>query len=76
MFVEYVLDVGYKKIYVKEVNLKPKRNLSKEEDYEKNPNCKNCPYYIYRISCPYRRGKKTRLRNPIGQNPSKRKLNK
>lgn len=57
----------------KEVNVIPETNLMEEEDYEKNSNCKNCPYFIYRIPCPYHRGKVTRLRNPISQNPSKKK---
>ncbi len=73
MFVEYPLNVGYKEmIYNKEVDLIPKTNSNKEEDVEKNSSCKNCPYSIYRIPCPYHRGEVTRLRNPMSQNPSKR----
>ena len=72
MVVEYAPDVGYKGNVYKEGNLIPKTNLKKKEDYEKDPNCKNCPYFIYRIPCPYHRGEVSRLRNPMSQNPSKR----
>jgi len=73
MFVEYSLNIGYKKlIHNKEVDLISKTQSNKEEDVEKNSSCKNCPYFIYRIPCPYHRGETTRLHNLMSQNPSKR----
>jgi hypothetical protein len=31
--------------------------LNKEEDYENNPNCRNCPYFINKLVCPFQRKK-------------------
>jgi hypothetical protein len=39
------------------VNVRRKTILNKEEDYENNPNCRNCPYFINKLVCPFRRKK-------------------
>ena len=32
-----------------------KKTISTEEDYENNSNCRNCPYFINKLRCPFQR---------------------
>jgi len=36
----------------------------KEESYKKNPECRNCPYFINKLVCPFRRKKAEKGHEP------------
>jgi len=46
----------------KDVNVRRKTILNKEEDYKNNPDCQNCPYFINKLVCPFHRKKPAKER--------------
>jgi hypothetical protein len=48
-----------------DLNLRRKTVLNKEEDYNDNPDCQNCPYFINKLVCPFHRKKVTEGVNPM-----------
>jgi hypothetical protein len=41
--------------------------LTRQEDYQNNPDCQNCPYFINKLVCPFHRKKQLRGVNVIDQ---------
>jgi hypothetical protein len=39
----------------KDVQVKGKNTSDKEKGYQRNPECRNCPYFINKLVCPFRR---------------------
>jgi len=37
------------------MRVRRKITLVKEASYKKNPECRNCPYFINKLVCPFRR---------------------
>jgi hypothetical protein len=47
------------------LNLRRKTVLNKEEDYNDNADCQNCPYFINKLVCPFHRKKVAEGVNPV-----------
>jgi hypothetical protein len=41
--------------------------LTRQQDYEDNPDCQNCPYFINKLVCPFHREKQLKGVNGINQ---------
>jgi hypothetical protein len=48
----YYIPIKSKK---KDVHVKGKNISDKEKSYKRNPQCRNCPYFINKLVCPFRR---------------------
>jgi hypothetical protein len=53
--------------------LRRKTVLNKEEDYDDNPDCQNCPYFINKLVCPFHRKKVAEGRESNDSGKSERK---
>jgi hypothetical protein len=53
--------------------LRRKTVLNKEQDYNDNPDCQNCPYFINKLVCPFHRKKVAEGRESNDSGKSERK---
>ena len=49
------IPIYYILVKKKGMPVKRKTNSDKEESVKNNPGCRNCPYYINKLVCPFRR---------------------
>jgi hypothetical protein len=52
-----------------------KKFILDEEDYEKNSHCRNCPYFINKIVCPFHRKNGGKERDFYKSGTSQEKIN-
>jgi hypothetical protein len=52
-----------------------RKTILNKEDNENNPDCRNCPYFINKVVCPFRRKKRGEERDSYNSGTSQEKVN-